>query len=139
MSLYLDRIPQFRTFYTKQHFTFSDLSVLFIYLFRCSDKQIAEKCAIGTYSPGQQKECSPCPPGFKCPTLGMSSPKACPLGLYQNETGQSTCSECPIGSYCSDTSMPPVLCPTGSYSLGNASKCLLCPAGYRYVDIFESC
>ena len=77
--------------------------------------------------------CSICPLGFKCPSLGLNTPTQCSVGEYQDEKGMSSCKDCIAGKYCNDTKSSGVLCQPGLYSLGKSSVCVTCPAGYRYV------
>lgn len=78
-------------------------------------------CDAGTYSAQSNKgACDPCPAGFYCPDVGMTS--------Y---------TDCPVGHFCDQGSYTPSPCPRGTYSnaerINSTSGCLACPPG-KYCD-----
>ena len=48
-----------------------------------------------------QRNCTMCPPGYLCPSVGMFFPTTCPRGFTCNEEGQKfALNLCPPGSVC---------------------------------------
>ena len=73
------------------------------------DGQACPSCPPGTFCPGGVTLPLPCPIGFACPGLGLSSPQVCGGGQ----------SYCPVPNMIS-----PVPCPSGTMSKPGASGCV---------------
>lgn len=82
-------------------YTFSFMLSICIYAFVSSfHSQLLElSCTAGTFSIGNQTECTPCPAGHFCPTFSGFSAQVCPDGTYSLGRQQS-CTRCPAGRCC---------------------------------------
>ena len=84
------------------------------------------ECEVGTYSNKTgQSECTECPVGMTCPTLGTVQPQICPDGTILQ---YGFCAPCPIGYFCADKIQTP--CPQGTYCKMGQSNYMMCPPGY---------
>ena len=74
-----------------------------------------------------------CPPGYICPSYGMTSPTPCPAGSYCSFTGSDSPTPCPIGFICPVQGLSaPRQCPGGYIcpTTGLSAAPQLCPVGF---------
>ncbi|KAM3922961.1 uncharacterized protein RB166_012036 [Leptodactylus fuscus] len=103
-------------------------------------------CPSGSFSDrsniSMESHCTPCPPGYYCDNVGLTSPTGLCLAGYYCSLGVSSSApngelftgvggSCPRGHYCPAGSPHPHACPAGTYNnLTHQQDCLPCPAGY---------
>ena len=100
-------------------------------------------CPSGSFSNqmglGNASECSPCPAGYFCQSVGLTAPEGeCSGGFYCPESSASSSQvTCPEGHFCPNASSLPLECPIGTFSnatnLETSSECISCSEG-RYCD-----
>lgn len=62
--------------------------------------------------------CTPCPPGFECPSTTSSTKAECAVGTY-SKGAQAKCTPCRAGYSCpSVTDDFMFQCPSGTYTTG---------------------
>ena len=94
-----------------------------------------EACDPGTYAPLGSSACTPCPPGFFCPTVTSGVVSECQPGTY-SIGGAQQCTTCPAGYACPYTTQAvEELCISGTYAVGGQTNCSACPAG-KSCDIY---
>ncbi|CBZ54547.1 hypothetical protein NCLIV_049760 [Neospora caninum Liverpool] len=83
-------------------------------------------------------ECTPCPPGYACPSKGEAVP--CGSGYYCTTAAESAWPAepqqggiCTAGHYCPEGSYQEKPCPPGAFSSQGQVECTRCTAGY-YCD-----
>lgn len=100
-------------------------------------QSLPEQCPLGYQSSGAALACSPCPPGFACPSSSNPSLNIPCFPGYFSIEGDPFCLSCPAGSACPNTSLADVVaCPEGTFSEGASIECSPCPAGWQcpYTD-----
>ena len=101
--------------------------------FECPDTDGSRnrRCPPGTYTVGEETQCTPCPPGYRCPSTTHADVFKCAAGTF-SLGNRTTCTSCPPGFACPDpASHVRVRCENGFYSQGNLSSCVACPAGFN--------
>ena len=96
-------------------------------------------CPLGTFlnstGASDSSNCTDCPPGMYCGTLGAAYPTgSCSAGYYcpgAVQTAQPINYICPLGYYCPAGTQQPHKCAKGYYSFVTGStSCTACPIGY---------
>ncbi|KAM4702881.1 uncharacterized protein WCC33_011421 [Rhinophrynus dorsalis] len=103
-------------------------------------------CPSGTFSNrlslSMESQCTACPPGYYCDSVGLSAPTGLCLPGYYCATGVSMSAPtgenftgdggaCPVGHYCPQGSVHPLACPEGTYNIfSHQNVCSPCPAGH---------
>ena len=93
------------------------------------------QCVSGAFAEAGSTQCTPCPPGFACPSTEDSSVMiACAPGTYA-AGGAAACAACPAGTFGPDAAAYALdaceACPAGTFSAAaaatSAATCLACP------------
>jgi hypothetical protein len=89
-------------------------------------------CPVGTYSPGSQQNCNPCPAGTFIEVRGSTACSTCFAGFFSN-SGMSSCLGCSPGFFAATTGLSSCsACSPGfrsSIPLGNSTTCSSCAIG----------
>jgi hypothetical protein len=73
----------------------------------------------------------PCPPGFICPRMALSTPITCPFSSSATceQEKLSAVIQCPLGAVCTTPYMPPIMTPAGQYIQMNNKMIKKCKSG----------